>query len=73
MLSEAKWYQDVRAKRSKMLLSRSNQLLYEFSFWNEVVPRDGPNVYELRTYFLKVNYICMMSLIASLSSPLVIF
>lgn len=38
-----------------MLLSRRNQLLLEFSFWNEPVPREGPNIYELRTYQLRVS------------------
>lgn len=38
-----------------MLLSRRNQLLLEFSFWNEPLPRPGPNIYELRTYKLKVG------------------
>lgn len=38
-----------------MLLSRKNQLLLEFSFWNEPVPRDGPNIYELRSYQLRVS------------------
>lgn len=38
-----------------MLLSRRNQLLLEFSFWNEPQPRQGPNIYELRTYKLKVR------------------
>lgn len=38
-----------------MLLSRKNQLLLEFSFWNEPVPREGPNIYELRSYQLRVS------------------
>lgn len=38
-----------------MLLSRKNQLLLEFSFWNEPVPRSGPNIYELRSYQLRVS------------------
>lgn len=42
-------------ERGKMLLSRRNQLLLEFSFWNEPVPRDGPNIYELRSYQLRVS------------------
>ncbi|XP_067083970.1 protein NipSnap homolog 1 isoform X1 [Osmerus mordax] len=46
-------YQEFRRERSKMLLSRSNQLLLEFSFWNEPTPRAGPNIYEMRTYKLK--------------------
>lgn len=47
-------YLEFRKERSKMLLSRRNQLLLEFSFWNEPQPRAGPNIYELRTYKLKV-------------------
>uniref|UniRef100_A0A8C1P7U8 Nipsnap homolog 1 (C. elegans) n=1 Tax=Cyprinus carpio TaxID=7962 RepID=A0A8C1P7U8_CYPCA len=45
-------YLAFRKERSKMLISRHNQLLLEFSFWNEPVPRSGPNIYELRTYQL---------------------
>lgn len=48
-------YLDFRKERSRMLLSRRNQLLLEFSFWNEPLPRQGPNIYELRTYKLKVR------------------
>ncbi|XP_040106938.1 protein NipSnap homolog 1 isoform X2 [Oryx dammah] len=46
-------YLEFRKERSQMLLSRRNQLLLEFSFWNEPQPRAGPNIYELRTYKLK--------------------
>lgn len=46
---------DYRNERGKMLLSRRNQLLLEFSFWNEPVPRPGPNIYELRSYQLRVT------------------
>lgn len=49
-------YLDFRKERSRMLLSRRNQLLLEFSFWNEPLPRKGPNIYELRTYKLKVRH-----------------
>ncbi|XP_069475376.1 protein NipSnap homolog 1 [Ambystoma mexicanum] len=48
-----KEYMEFRKQRSQMLLSRRNQLLLEFSFWNEPSPRQGPNIYELRTYRLK--------------------
>ncbi|NWY06171.1 NIPS1 protein, partial [Nothoprocta ornata] len=41
--------------RSRLLLARRNQLLLEFSFWNEPLPRRGPHVYELRTYKLKAS------------------
>ena len=47
-------YLEFRKERSQMLLSRRNQLLLEFSIWNEPQPRAGPNIYELRTYKLKV-------------------
>ncbi|GAA6073595.1 protein NipSnap homolog 2-like, partial [Tachysurus ichikawai] len=46
-------FMGYREERGKMLLSRRNQLLLEFSFWNEPVPRDGPNIYELRSYQLR--------------------
>lgn len=52
-LKNNKEYLEFRKERSKMLLSRRNQLLLEFSFWNEPQPRAGPNIYELRTYKLK--------------------
>jgi hypothetical protein len=37
-----------------MLRSRRNQILLPFSFWPEIAPREGPNIYELRSYTLKV-------------------
>jgi len=52
-LAKEDWYQEMWEDRSKMLQSRTNQLLYEFSFWNEIEPRKGPNIYELRSYHLK--------------------
>ncbi|XP_028680457.2 protein NipSnap homolog 1 [Erpetoichthys calabaricus] len=52
-LRKDKEYLEYRKERSKMLHSRKNQLLLEFSFWNEPSPRRGPNIYELRTYHLK--------------------
>jgi len=53
LLAKEDWYTEMWNERSKMLVSRTNQLLYEFSFWNEVAAREGPNIYELRTYHLK--------------------
>jgi len=52
-LRQNKEFMDYRNERGKMLLSRRNQLLLEFSFWNEPVPREGPNIYELRSYQLR--------------------
>uniref|UniRef100_A0A8D1DGH7 Nipsnap homolog 2 n=1 Tax=Sus scrofa TaxID=9823 RepID=A0A8D1DGH7_PIG len=52
-LKENQEFSRFRKERSNMLLSRKNQLLLEFSFWNEPVPRSGPNIYELRSYQLR--------------------
>ncbi|XP_006889833.1 PREDICTED: protein NipSnap homolog 2 [Elephantulus edwardii] len=52
-LRENQEFVAFRKARSDMLLSRKNQLLLEFSFWNEPVPRSGPNIYELRSYQLR--------------------
>lgn len=51
-----KEFTEFRKERGNMLLSRKNQLLLEFSFWNEPVPREGPNIYELRSYQLRVSF-----------------
>uniref|UniRef100_A0AAV2J2B0 NIPSNAP domain-containing protein n=1 Tax=Knipowitschia caucasica TaxID=637954 RepID=A0AAV2J2B0_KNICA len=52
-LKQNKEFTAYRKERGKMLLSRRNQLLLEFSFWNEPTPREGPNIYELRSYQLR--------------------
>ncbi|CAI5795096.1 NIPSNAP domain-containing protein [Podarcis lilfordi] len=52
-LRHDKGFVEFRKERGNMLLSRKNQLLLEFSFWNEPVPRTGPNIYELRSYQLR--------------------
>lgn len=52
-LRENQEFSEFRKARSNMLLSRKNQLLLEFSFWNEPIPRSGPNIYELRSYQLR--------------------
>ncbi|KAK1790127.1 hypothetical protein P4O66_013966, partial [Electrophorus voltai] len=52
-LKNNKEFLEYRKERGRMLLSRRNQLLLEFSFWNEPVPREGPNIYELRSYQLR--------------------
>ena len=44
---------DFRIKRNKMLRSRKSQILLAFSFWGDVQPRQGHNIYELRSYTLK--------------------
>ncbi|XP_037670199.1 protein NipSnap homolog 2 [Choloepus didactylus] len=52
-LRENQEFTHFRKARGDMLLSRKNQLLLEFSFWNEPIPRSGPNIYELRSYQLR--------------------
>ncbi|MEE6469769.1 hypothetical protein FKM82_008763 [Ascaphus truei] len=52
-LRKNKEFTEFRKERGNMLLSRKNQLLLEFSFWNEPVPRKGPSIYELRSYQLR--------------------
>ncbi|XP_045591890.1 protein NipSnap isoform X2 [Procambarus clarkii] len=39
--------------RNQYLRQRSNQYLLPFSFWPPVSPREGGNIYEIRSYFLK--------------------
>ncbi|XP_071541774.1 protein NipSnap isoform X2 [Panulirus ornatus] len=39
--------------RNQFLRQRTNQFLLPFSFWPPVTPRDGGNIYEIRSYFLK--------------------
>jgi len=44
---------EFRKKRNQMLRSRRNQILLAFSFWPPITPREGSNIYELRSYTLK--------------------
>ncbi|XP_053376533.1 protein NipSnap homolog 1-like [Mercenaria mercenaria] len=46
---------EFRKARNKMLNARSNQVLLAFNFWPELVPREGPNIYEMRSYTLKAG------------------
>jgi len=39
--------------RAQYLRSRHNQYVLAFSFWPKCDAREGPNIYELRSYFLK--------------------
>ncbi|KAG0720171.1 Protein NipSnap [Chionoecetes opilio] len=40
-------------ERNQHLRQRTNQFLLPFSFWPLVTPREGNNIYEIRSYFLK--------------------
>uniref|UniRef100_A0A3B3SR63 Nipsnap homolog 1 (C. elegans) n=1 Tax=Paramormyrops kingsleyae TaxID=1676925 RepID=A0A3B3SR63_9TELE len=56
-LKQNKAYLEFRKQRSTMLISRRNQLLLEFSFWNDPLPRAGSNIYELRVSVIPFNHI----------------
>jgi len=42
-----------KAKRNAMLRSRRNQILLAYSFWQNILPRTEPHIYEMRSYELK--------------------
>ncbi|XP_048739082.2 protein NipSnap-like isoform X2 [Ostrea edulis] len=44
---------NYRTNRNKMLRYRKNQILLPFNFWPAPVPREGRNIYEMRSYTLK--------------------
>eukprot|EP00105_Crassostrea_gigas_P009232 XP_011424093.1 PREDICTED: protein NipSnap-like isoform X2 [Crassostrea gigas] len=44
---------NYRTSRNKMLRYRKNQILLPFNFWPAPVPREGKNIYEMRSYTLK--------------------
>jgi len=46
-------FTEFRKKRNQMLRYRRNQILLAFSFWPPIEGREGPNIYELRSYTLK--------------------
>uniref|UniRef100_K1RW45 NipSnap-like protein 2 n=1 Tax=Magallana gigas TaxID=29159 RepID=K1RW45_MAGGI len=48
---------NYRTSRNKMLRYRKNQILLPFNFWPAPVPREGKNIYEMRSYTLKQSAI----------------
>lgn len=46
-------YNSYRSERAKMLKQRTNQLLVQFNYMPDPVPRTGNNIYELRSYKLR--------------------
>ena len=46
---------DYRLKRNQMLRSRYNQILLRFAFWEFVKEREPGNIFEMRSYVLKVS------------------
>ncbi|XP_018016083.1 protein NipSnap isoform X2 [Hyalella azteca] len=53
LMDEDTVIQNLLSDRNVHLRSRSNQYLLSFSFWPLVTPRQGGNIYEIRSYFLK--------------------
>ena len=52
--------------RNKFLRARTNQFLLSFSFWPTVSAREGGNIYEIRSYFLKVSKVATSSIRAQI-------
>ncbi|XP_014664045.1 PREDICTED: protein NipSnap-like [Priapulus caudatus] len=52
--SDAVYVEQTKTLR-KLLRSRSNQLLLEFTFWPKPEPRPPKHIYELRSYMLKAG------------------
>ncbi|KAF5281897.1 hypothetical protein FQR65_LT14481 [Abscondita terminalis] len=46
-------YQKLNSEESKLVRSRHLQYLLAFSYWPAVKPRQGNNIYEIRSYALK--------------------
>jgi len=46
-------YTTFREERAKMILSRRNDLLYEFGFWPQMQIADRNKIYEIRSYKLQ--------------------
>ncbi|XP_034939863.1 protein NipSnap [Chelonus insularis] len=53
VLSKDESYQRLLRERGNFLRSRHLQYVYPFSYWPEAVKREGPNIYEIRSYRLK--------------------
>jgi len=52
-MAASKEYQDFAARLAPTLVSRSSQLIQEFSFWPSSPPKVLGGIYEMRTYSLK--------------------
>ena len=55
LFSFSKEYNEYKKLRGEMLMDRSNSLLLPFSFWGKPQPTDTGNLYELRSYHLRVG------------------
>ena len=48
-------YLEYKKERGKMLIDRTNSLLLPFAFWGDPPEREPGNLYELRSYHLRVR------------------
>ncbi|XP_059486790.1 protein NipSnap [Neocloeon triangulifer] len=53
VLTVDKEYTTLEKTRGKMLRARNLQFLLAFSYWPQIIPRAGGNLYEIRSYTLK--------------------
>ncbi|VDP89382.1 unnamed protein product [Echinostoma caproni] len=63
---------EYKQKRNSMLCSRKNQVCLPFSYWPEPVPcRNGSNLYELRSYTLRllVNHCIKLTVVKANAVP----
>lgn len=55
---------EYRLKRNQMLRSRWSQILLRFGFWEFKTERDPGNMYEMRSYVLRVNILFCYALMS---------
>jgi len=66
-----KAYNEYRKERAKMLKQRTNQLLVQFNYMPDPLPRSGSNIYELRSYRLKSGMRILVKLKLKLNVQLI--
>ena len=59
-LSNDKEWADMKKARSKLLLSRSNQVLMAFTYWKPQFDHMSDKIFELRSYTLRVSITCVV-------------
>jgi len=61
-LSNDKEWVEMKQARSKLLLSRSNQVLMAFTYWKPQFDHKSDKIFELRSYTLRVSITCVYHL-----------
>ena len=65
-------YLDYKKQRGEMMIERTNSLLLPFAFWGDPPKREPGNLYELRSYHLRVSVVWVSPLIPSpLPTPII--